>query len=346
MLEILLGKKSIGGPVVEDKNGEVYRQYNIKIYNTYRTRGAILLETNQGIKLCKGFEGSKNRVEFENLILEHLKEQGYERVDLYVRNMNGELISEDNRGNPFIIKDWFEGSECSLRDIKDIAAAAGNLAVLHNHMNHVELTEEQIKYNTFTNLFDTFDKHNRELKRVRSYVRDKKQKNEFEICFLNLYDSFYAQGCESLDILKTSQYKEMLEEANETVQICHGNYTYHNIIMSSGLIAVTNFDKASIGVEILDLYHFLRKIMEKNNWNLEYAATVLEEYSKKLFLSKEKMKVLYVLLLYPEKFWKITNFYYNGRKSWIPLKNIHKLSSLEEQKKQKEQFLRYMEQQF
>lgn len=334
------------GRALDDKNEEVFKQYNIKIYNTYRTRGAFILETNQGIKLYRAFEGSKNRVEFENCIMEHLQEQGYENVDLYLRNMNGEIISEDNRANRFVIKDWYEGKECNLREFKDIAAASGNLAVLHSRMNYIELTAEQIQYNTFGNLIDLFDKHNRELKRVRSYVRDKKQKNEFEIYFLGMYDSFFEQGCNAVNILKESEYKKMLEDAYRTIQVCHGNYTYHNVIIMPGSIAVTNFDKASIGVELLDLYQLLRKVMEKNNWNIGYGTMVLEEYNKVINLSKEKIEILYVLLLYPEKFWKITNYYYNSKKSWIPQKNIHKLINLETQTKQKEEFLSHLKTQF
>ena len=80
---------------MEDKNQEVFRQYNIKIYSTYRIRGALILETDKGLKLLKSFESSKNRVEFENILLEQLREQDYPYVDLYVRNAAGEIITEE-----------------------------------------------------------------------------------------------------------------------------------------------------------------------------------------------------------------------------------------------------------
>lgn len=333
----------MGGLTVDDRYEEIFRQYDIKIHNAYRTRGAYILETNHGIKLCRSFEGSKNRVEFENRILEHLRIAGYRYVDNYMHNINNEIVTEDSKNNQYVIKNWYIGEECNLKETKDVLLAAKNLAVLHSKMRGIQLSTEQIKYNTYNNLFQLFEKHNRELKRVRSYVRDKRIKNEFELCFLNFYESFYEDGCKAINILKQSAYGSMLEKASHSIYVCHGNYTYHNIIFLQEGIATTNFDKTSIGVQISDLYHFLRKVMEKNNWDIGTGDQIIEEYSKVIPLSGDELEVLYILLLYPEKFWKLTNYYYNGKKSWVPQKNIQKLINIGEQAEQKGNFLKYLE---
>ena len=44
-------------------------------------------------------------------------------------------------------------------------------------------------------------------------------------------------------------------------------------------------------------------------------------------------------IAYPEKFWKIVNFYYNSGKAWIPDRNREKLEKLMEQEKEKQLFL-------
>ena len=45
------------------------------------------------------------------------------------------------------------------------------------------------------------------------------------------------------------------------------------------------------------------------------------------------------MFLYPEKYWKQINFYYNANKAWIPARNIEKLRSLEEQQPVRNRFL-------
>jgi len=108
---------------------------------------------------------------------------------------------------------------------------------------------------------------------------------------------------------------------------------------ASANMATTNFDKAYVGIQIMDLYHFMRKVMEKNDWDLDTGSMILDTYNNILPVDKEEQKLLYVLLLYPEKFWKITNFYYNGKKSWVPQRNIQKLIGIQEQTERKKQFL-------
>lgn len=365
---------------MEDRNQEVFRQYTIKIYNTYRTRGAFILETDKGLKLLKSFESSKNRVEFENTLQEYLAEQNYPYIDLYVRNAANEIITEDSIGNKYVLKNWFPGEECNLRDEADVLDAATNLAILHSLLREVPLTDEQVMHNTFIDLMEVFDKRNRELKRVRSYIREKRKKNEFEMCYMSCYDEFYEQALTATKVLGESRYSELLKEAIQHRCVCHGNYTYHNIIMlksarmgsekfgqtsytnwqvldkkdilsAAGFnkrtaytnMATTNFDKACVGIQIMDLYHFMRKVMEKNDWDLDLGSMILDTYSNILSVDKEEKKLLYVLLLYPEKFWKITNFYYNGKKSWVPQRNIQKLIGIQQQSERKKQFLDCLE---
>jgi hypothetical protein len=83
--------------------------------------------------------------------------------------------------------------------------------------------------------------------------------------------------------------------------------------------------------------------MEKNDWDILYGSNMIESYDRIKPISKKELGVLYVLLLYPEKFWKITNFYYNGKKAWVSGRNIQKLVSIGEQNIKKEMFLKSLE---
>ncbi len=352
---------------MEDRCQEVLKKYPFKVYNTYRARGAYMLETDSGLKLFKCFEGSKNRALFEHNVKEHLYMHGYYNTDLYVKTIEDDIIAEDQSGCRYIVKNWFWGEECNLKELSQIEMASANLAKLHSVLKDVEFTKEQMEYNIAGNLHEIFEKRNRELKRVKSYIRDKRQKNEFEILYLNYYDEFYEQGLEAAKRLSGSGYSHALKEAAQQRAVCHGNYNYHNIIIvqknknemswanrqalsaaeissewGNGM-ATTNFEKAHIGIQITDLYQFIRKVMEKNDWDILYGSNIIEAYDSIRPISGEELEVLYLLLLYPEKFWKITNFYYNGKKVWISGRNIQKLNSIGEQNPKKEMFLKSLE---
>jgi len=358
---------------VEEKCHEALKKYPLKVYNIYRARGAYLLETDCGLKLFKCYEGSRNRAMFEHTVKEHLYMHGFHNIDLYVKTIDDDIIAEDQSGCRYIVKNWFWGEECNLKELSQVEMASANLAKIHSILNGVDFTAEQIEHNIESNLQETFEKRNRELKRVRGYIRDKRQKNEFDLLFLNYYEEFYAQGIEAAKKLADSSYRELMDEAVKNRSVSHGNYNYHNIIMLkskgealskaspsgwmnnqsisaadispewSKSMATTNFEKARIGLQIADLYQFIRKVMEKNDWDILYGNNIIESYDRIRPISKGELRILYILLLYPEKFWKITNFYFNGKKVWVSDRNINKLSSVGEQNSKRIVFLRKLE---
>ena len=223
-------------------------------------------------------------------------------------------------------------------------------------LTNVDLTQEQLEFNDPKDLYKMFEKRNREIRRVRSYIWNKKQKNDFERLFLNYYEDFYEEGIMAVDILKKTNYKKLLSEAIEERRVCHGKYTYHNIIMLKNKtegptafdrgIGTTNFNRAYVGIQMSDLYQFIRKVMEKNDWNIDYGMSIIKEYKAIKDISKDELEVLYLLLLFPEKFWKVTNYYFNSNKSWLSRRNIQKLKKVGEQQGKRKEFLALLKKEF
>lgn len=84
----------------------------------------------------------------------------------------------------------------------------------------------------------------------------------------------------------------------------------------------------------------MRKMMEKNGWSTELGKLLIQSYDSVRKLSEKELDMLKALLLFPEKFCKITNHYMNSRKTWISEKSAEKLAALIEQDAAKEIFLK------
>ena len=102
---------------------------------------------------------------------------------------------------------------------------------------------------------------------------------------------------------------------------------------------IVNFDRYKNECQINDLYQFIRKVMEKYNWDSRMFYRLVDEYDRICPLSDEEMGLLMVLLSYPEKFWKIANSYYHSNKAWISIKSIEKLNTSIKQTEEKKRFL-------
>ena len=79
--------------------------------------------------------------------------------------------------------------------------------------------------------------------------------------------------------------------------------------------------------------------MEKNGWQAELGKSLIDAYDRERKLEETERRVLYAMLLYPEKYWKLVNFYYNSRKSWMSSKNLEKLLRIRAQEEKRACFL-------
>ena len=130
-------------------------------------------------------------------------------------------------------------------------------------MYYPEQSEDEIAGDVQDDNLDLLlERHMREMKRVYNYIRGKKKRNEMEICILNLFQKFYDQAGFAHMYISEINYNELKEQCISQRRVYHGSYNYHNIIFSEQQIITTNFDKADIGIQIVDLYDFLRKILE------------------------------------------------------------------------------------
>ncbi len=323
---------------MDDKLEEIIRQYPFQVRSRRRTRGAFLLETDQGLRLLKECRASQARIAFEERVKDRLREQGYPNVDHTYRNNRNEYLTRDNYRNNWVVRQWYAGVECDIRDRRSVLRCAAHLGRLHRLMVLGQTRETD--YCQKEEIGQNMERHNRELKRVRGYIRSRRQKNEMEICLLNSFEIFYGQACVAQSLLQESRYEGLWQRTMEQGRLSHGSYTYHNVLFSEEGIVTTNFDRTEVGIQIRDLYDLLRKVMEKNSWRLELGQSVIEEYRKERELEEGEGAVLYSLLLYPEKYWKLVNFYYNSRKSWMSSKNLEKLLKIRAQEEQRSVFLR------
>lgn len=314
-------------------------QYDIKVGSTRKTRGAILCDTDKGLLLLKEVGVSESRIPALLELYEYLVGQGYTRIDSPMKNREGEYVSQSSGGERYMLKRWGTGRECDVRRPAELLKATGNLAKLHILM-HTELNGN---VPCAEHLKNEYMRHNRELKKVRKYIRGTVPKGEFEFAFLQYFDQMYEWADAAIQSLEQSDYDSLYQESIQKSYMTHGEYNYHNILITqtagNEYVTTTNFDRFKKDVQIEDLYYFLRKVMEKHGWKERLGDNMLNAYSAIKPIGKSEMEYMKIRLSYPEKFWKIANSYYHSNKAWISVKSIEKMHMAVRQTKEKERFL-------
>lgn len=306
---------------MQEKQKELFDQYDMELLHVRRGRGGLVCEAGEGIFDLQVCNLSPKRLEQAFEIKEQLLAQGFFYVDQYYRNKEGTLLTYDRYQTPYIMKKHYEGRECDIRNKRDIEMAGEELGRLHAHLRKIPIEGYPLKQNRF-------EQKTRELLRTRQYIAKKNEKKEFEVLFHRYFDLFWK------DIDSGH------EEASYTPALCHGSYHQHHMIMLPGQkLAVIQFENFYAGNQLEDLFYLMRKILEKNQYDITYAQRLLEAYERQKRLSGKEYRCLFQMLSYPEKYWKLANQYMNHKKSFLSPKLVEKLRETVQLQEKKQKFL-------
>lgn len=294
----------------------VFEQYNMQVYHSYRERGGFVCNTDKGIVLLREYNGNEESLTRQKYITDFLVDKNV-LVDDFVINTEGKILTEDEDGKVYYVKRWFEGEECDSKNPRQLYNAMRALGTLHKVLNTFEYDQEKV--NEQPEVIKLFEKHNRELKSARNYLHGKKKKNRFE-------EKVYMSISEYIDKAKSAKY--LLSEHCSVLpqrNISHNNFNQHNVLIGKNGCIIINYSRAAVSYQVLDIYDFMRKMLEKYDWEVEIGLKMLREYEQSRKLSTEEKNLLAVMFFYPEKYWKIVNHYYNSNKAWFPDKDMEKL---------------------
>lgn len=331
---------------MNDRAVNLLEQYDVEVLRTRKGRGAILCETSRGCLIFKEYAGNEERLAATNRLLTHLQNAQGLQVESILPTREGSLYVKDNDGVMYLLKTYAEGRECNINDRAECLDSVRLLAKLHTCMEfdlaqelHESACPERDGSTYIYSPGEEYEKRNRELKKVRKYLKQRSQKTWFEIRLQQTFDQFLDQA---LSVTEQWASYEKLREAQRDesrISYCHGDYQYHNLLKTDRGWFVINFEKCIPDDPVRDLYLLMRKLLEKSNWNVNLGRELLTVYEEKRPLSAISRIDLYYRLSYPEKFRKIANFYYNSGKAWIPGRNLEKLEKLIEQEPLKQKLL-------
>lgn len=312
-------------------------QYDLQLNSVKKVRAGLLCDTSEGLLLLKEAGILESRAVFENSIFTNMELPQGLVVDSYIVNKEGNFITRMPDGSCYLLRQWHSGKECDARNEREVQESFQALAKLHSALRRQQADATWEQYTVMPrSLPELWQKHTRELRRARAYIRKRRTRSEYERLILNSIELYIQQA----DF--ASQKLEEIEDEHLPMTLYHGDYNYHHVIFGKKEIWITQFHQMRLGYQVMDLYHFLRKILEKNGWQLQMGLQCIACYENILPLSETEHLLLYLMFLYPDKYWKQINHYLSRSKTWIPERNLNKLKNLEMQEADRQKFIQYL----
>ncbi|MDQ2086041.1 CotS family spore coat protein [Herbivorax sp. ANBcel31] len=298
---------------MQDIEKQLSNIYGINIESLHNYKNNCVAETQFGKKIIKRMSISPERILFIHGAKEHLYSNNFNNLDRYICT---------KEGNPYACIDGFyytmtdlkNGRECNFDLREDVIKASKTLAGLHCASKGYVSPKESIKRSDLGKLPEYYKKRLNEIKRVKKLAQ--RERSKFDYLILKYIDYFYEIGKDSLNKIYTSKYNELVDKARKEKNFCHHDYSYCNIICDGEKMSIINFDYCSYELKVYDVANFLRRKMRKCYWNIEEAKTIIDSYTSIESISDNEFMILYIMLQFPHKFWRVINKYYNSRRTW------------------------------
>ena len=287
--------------------------YGIRISSVKPCRAGYILDTDLGRKYFRQCQCSESRILYVHDAKQHLVNNGYTTLDEYsVSVIERPFMEIDSQF--FIMTPFIEGRECEFGDDIDAVRASVALSDMHKASKGFKPRMGLSVQNELGKLPESLTKRYDEILRMRR--KAERERGAFDYIYLDCVDKFIELARESLRLLNGLEYPRLVRKTLMEGGICHHDYSYQNILMNGPVTYITGFESCGEEIRIYDLVNLIRRKMRKCNWDPQKASMIIGSYSELEPISNDEMVVMKAMLLFPQKFWRVANRYYNSRRSW------------------------------
>jgi len=313
-------------------------KYKFDLVSAEKFRTTYKVITNHGNFCLKRMKHGRNKVKNACILTEELLSNNFTNTGKYFRTKDGDFYVRYKK-NIFYLTEWLEGEECDLNNIDEAVSCAKLLAQFHFISNKIGRNKFHLRSN-LKNWPNIFTSNLNNIEKFKRIIISKRIKNEFDVLFLENIDVFYNRGVSAINMVNKSQYYKLSKIANDEKTICHNSFYYQNIIKNKEEYFISDFDSIMIDLQISDLGKFIRRLMFNKNygWNFDFAKILIEAYNSINKLNKEDLEIMFALIIFPNKFWKLGQKRYIKLRKWSETKYLHKLNRIIEYNETQEKF--------
>lgn len=284
---------------------------NIKFKDSDKPRAVYKLETDRGDRCLKKVFYDEGNLLFVYSVTEWLNLNGLHCPRL-ISTIDGHKYVK-HQGSLYILTDWINGRKCSYDNMQDIQSISLNLARMHKTSKGFVPIPGSSDMSGNATFFTSLEKHTAQLQEF--YHLAAKSRDSFSNYFLYGFSYQIARAQRSVQLIRALNFSAPLGDSVSMKAICHLDYVNKNIIFSGEhQWNVIDFDNTRLDMPVHDISFFLKRIMkrEKTEWNFEVFLSAMKSYEKVRNLSWNERILLYALLSFPQKFWKVSRDYYNN----------------------------------
>lgn len=317
---------------MEDINEKIlWEGYGLKFRGSTRTRTGLICRTDRGLRELKKPRGGTESLRLAFAVKAQLEQNGFCTISRMYQTLEGEPFYR-REGVLYILEDPMPADALPEEDTAAFVRGADTLGQMHKAAQGLQDAGEKWDKERLPRLYA---KRRSELAKMRRRKDKRGNYDAIDLLLLEHYEQYMAQTAQAEALLQKGGYEAAVVQAAETGAFCHNAYKSEALRLGSkGEVFVGNFDKCSRELPLADLAFYLRRYFKKANGDAAGVWQMLEHYGRHQPLQTEDLILLQGMLVYPEKFLRLVNEYYNKRRACVsPAMQERLAAAAQEEKK-------------
>ncbi|WP_352399638.1 hypothetical protein [Anaerotignum sp.] len=292
----------------------LWEGYGLRFYSGTRTRTGLVCKTDKGLRELKKARERMNNIRYAHDVKECLYRNGFTVISRFYNTMDGQpCFAKD--GTLYVLEELLPSTPLDEDGKDSFVKGAETLGKMHQCAKGLESTFIQWDKER---LPGQFSKRRVELAKIKRRIQRQGGYDSIDLLVMDNFNTYMEQTIQAEEFLQRAQYKDLVERAEREGAFCHHSFKGENLRVSDdGRLYVGGFEGCNSDIPLLDLAAYLKRYMKKTDGDKDGVFQILEAYQKNNPLEDKERVLLQALTIYPEKFLRLVNEYYNKRRACV-----------------------------
>ena len=318
---------------------KILERYSLNVLDIQKFDNRYKIATKDNYFWLYALKSGRDEIIKNDSVGQELVKYNFSCFQNYVRTKYHELYIRSNKAI-YYLTECIEGEDCNLGSFEEAVEAVKFLASFHKvpyKFNNESLKVKKDKQNWIY----IFNKNLGDFEKYKILIDKKRIRNSFDSIFYKQIDYYYKIGMLSLDLLNKYDYYNTLHKGDKNYTLCLDGMNSKKLIKNKGIYYLTSLDPIIIDYYVNDLNKYIKSLMNKTDfaWDFTKARVLIEAYSSIKNLSPQDLGIMFALIIFPYRFWKLGKKRYVKRKNWDENKYMNKLQKINKFQEQQEKFI-------
>lgn len=318
----------------------LWEGYGLRYYGGTRTRTGLLCKTDSGLRELKKARVRKQDILFANDIKKGLYRNGFSGICLFFPALDGQPFYKWD-GTYYLLEEPMPQQNMEEQKPETFLVGAAVLGRMHHcgkgcHSLYARWDKERLP--------SYFAKRQSELAKIRKRIQRSHGYSPMDLIVLKEYGHFMEKAQQAQVFLAKADYGVLVEKTEEEGGFCHNSFKGDHLRKNEdGNVFVGGFEGCSADVPALDVASYLRRFMRKTDGDIKVLEGMLKAYEDACPLSEQERQLVLAMVIFPDKFMKLMNEFYNKRQVCVSPAMEERLQEAAQESIQSERLLQMLQ---